>query len=132
MYLIEKLDLDKSNSDSSYRLTDSNNHDLSIVFKKSNLQEKLSNSGLYGGIIAHVVKTVNKLYPSEIKRPTDQERYTDNFLIKYLSALGLTVEEEKQLDVITAIQMLESRGYKVKGKLKETYYSSPSYSVTKN
>ncbi len=114
-YKIEKLDLDKSNNESRYRLVNSN-FGFDVVFSRDTFRSKLEDLGLSTKSIGSVLKILNKLYPPEMNHLKIEkvERYNDDELIKFLTSFGYVVKKRyKALDVLKAIKILEERGYEV-------------------
>jgi len=131
-FLIEKITPEFSNERASFCLTHSDNPLINLEFSKKTFRFVLSEFGFSSGTIGHVVTILNRLYPSPVVRPSEDQRYTDNQLINFLRSVGLHVQIKEKIDVISAIKILEKRGYKIKGQLKDVFYTSPEYLVTRN
>jgi hypothetical protein len=134
-FLIEKEN-DLDNEKATFRLYHNHDKSIDVTFTRPNMRERLGNLGFSTNRIGYIVKLLNRLYPMPVKRPAFERRFSDKDLVNYLAERGFKVfKVNNSLDIPTAIKILESRGYVVKGtKELETMsrYESPMGSVTKN
>jgi hypothetical protein len=116
-FVLTKLDVEKDNLSSRFRLVNSDEN-LNVIITYQSFRSILENEGFGSKRIGYIVKLLNKLYPLDVKRlrPTLSERYNDDQLIRYLKFYGFSVKRiDNKLDVHTALKILKERGYEVRG-----------------
>jgi hypothetical protein len=125
-FVLTKLDVEKDNLNSRFRLVNSAEN-LNVTITYLNFRSVLENEGFSSHRIGCIVRLLNKLYPLDVKRlrPTLSERYNDDQLIEFLKYFGFSVKKrDDNLDIHTALKMLEERGYEVRGVFNGLHYET--------
>jgi len=127
-FKIEKLDLDQPNSTARFRLTHTSEL-LDVVFTYSTFRESLESLGFSPHRIGSVLRLLHRLYPYPFREVNISlaDSYLDKKLIELLRSCGFVVRKiDFDIDIPSAIKILELKGYVVTGFLPEGLYCSPS------
>jgi hypothetical protein len=116
-FLLTKLDLEKENFVSRFRLVNLDDG-LDVVITYQSFRSVLENEGFGSHRIGYIVKLINKLYPLDVQkfRVPLEEKYNDSQLIEFLQFYGFSVRKlDVGLDILTVLKLVKERGYEVRG-----------------
>lgn len=126
-FKLVKIDLDMDNLEARYELTHEEEK-IKVVFQRKKIRQALDWLGFSSHRIGYIIRLINKQFPIERNKyiVTSNERFSDEYLISYLEFNGFKImKREERINVIEAVEILQSRGYVVRACNEGLPYSMP-------